>query len=214
MNVENDYYNFANIRILLAESFNKDELLTFCFDTTSFRPIYDNWSHENSKSDLIRTVIDHGYKRLEVDIILDWVKQTNLTRYETHKPYVNEKYLQIAEHNLLNVSILPNNQLGNGIILGGEYRGISLQLVATEWTAYGVDRQIRSGWLFIPQWTANHALTFYKIHIFDNGNGYVHIVDTTDPAHNVFLITSVGMKVEKTFHYLVYPKDTWQFTWK
>jgi hypothetical protein len=59
---------------------------------------------------------------------------------------------------------------------------------------------MRGGWLFIPQWTANHAISFFKVHVFDNGTGYMHIVDTTDPAHTVYLATDTGSRKEKSFH--------------
>ena len=214
MKLVDDYYNFANIRTLLTKSFSIDELLTFCFDEAPFRAVYDDWSGRNTKNDLVRSIIDHAYRRLKVEVVLDWVKQANPTRFEQHQPYFNAKYLEETREYYSIVSVLSDNSIGKGISIGGKYLGVSLRIVATEWTDYGTNRQIRSGWLFIPQWTANHAITFFKIHIYDNGTGYVHIVDTTDPAHPVYLTTSTGLRFEKSFHYLSHPGDTWQFTWR
>ena len=80
------YYNFKHIRTLLSEGFAADELLTLCFDEAALRPVYDNWI-EGTKSDLIRTIVDHAHRHLALDTVLAWAKAHNPHRYKKHGPY-------------------------------------------------------------------------------------------------------------------------------
>ncbi len=88
-----------------------------------------------------------------------------------------------------------------------------MQIAATSWAEYG-DTLVRSGWLFVPQLTESHSVAFFKIHISDNGHGYIHIVDVANPPHNIWLTTQTGFRREDKFHHRTHATDLWQFTWK
>jgi serine/threonine protein kinase len=113
---------------------------------------------------------------------------------------------------------LPDNDLGNGIKLGGIYRDTLLKLVAGNWIKYYGTGWVRSGWLFMPGRTHNFAETFFKIHIFHDGHGYIHVLASANPAHTIWLETATGFRMEKYFCWDGIPSiprtDLWEFTWK
>jgi hypothetical protein len=194
-----DYYNFGNIRSVLMEGFSQEQLRTFCSVTPSFRAVYENLADANKEA-FVREIIDHGRRQLKLEEVIEWVRQENPAQYIHYEPYVDLTMESGGQDEKAVLSILPDDHLGKGIRFGGSYRGIRLRIAATEWTPYGSDREIRSGWLFIPQWTANHALTFFKIHTYSVGEGYIHIADVTEPAHPVYLSTEAGDHLEMSFH--------------
>lgn len=208
----NDYYNRRNIHAVLMEGFGLEDLQTFCALSDSFRAVYDNWLHR-SKNDFVVAMIDYGYRQLKLEELLDWVQKENAARYNQHLPYVNPETTVVTGIGRPLVSVLPDDSLGKGIHFGGTYQGIPLRIAATEWTAYGRQREVRSGWTFIPQWGASHAITFFKIHVYDVGEGYIHIVDVTEPAHPVYLATAAGTRQEMDFHYTENPSAVWGFIW-
>ena len=207
----NQYYIYKNIRLLLSAGFVKDQLLDLCFDTPDLREIYENLSNTSNKSELIRQLIDFADKQVMLDQVLEWAKDVNRIQYDNYKPYYGE---DDPEKAFIGVGhVLPDNSLGKGILLGGSFREVPLRLVATEWVEYGQGGWVRSGWLFIPQRTENHATTFFKIHANRDHKGYIHIADASSPSHPVWLITAAGNKIEKEFHYIGYPSDVWHFVW-
>lgn len=171
--------------------------------------MYDEWSDSVNKVDLARNILDFAHQRLAIEIVLDWAKENNPGRYETHKPYLANQVSKNAPLALF----APDNDLGHGISLGGTYRGIPLQISATAWAEYG-SGLVRSGWLFVPQLTESHAVAFFKLHLSSNGQGYIHLVDVANPVHNIWITTRTGFRQEKEFHFLGYPTDVWEFSWK
>ena len=207
-----EYYNLRNIRILLVEGFVIDELRDLCFDEPRLRPVYENLSDATTKSELVRSIVDYAHRKLVIESVLDWAKQHNLSRFEEHQPYYSPEAPGVNPSATKVGTVLPDNDLGKGITLGGLYRDIPLRIVATEWVQYGASLA-RSGWLFIPQWTESHAIAFFKIHVLDDRKGYIHIVDVSDPTHIIFLATGTGFRMEKEFHYAAHPTDVWDFVW-
>ncbi len=208
-----DYYNFKNIRILLTKGFTENDLLELCFDEPELRPVYENRAEAAGKSNLVRQIIDHAHTRLAIESVLNWAKDHNPARYEKHQPYYQPGPPKTQENSSQITLVLPDNDLGKGITLGGVYRTIPFRIVATKWAEYG-ESWVRSGWLFIPQWTENHAIAFFKIHAYDVGVGYIHLVDVSDPKHTIWLTTETGFKKEGEFHYIMHPSDTWEFVWR
>jgi hypothetical protein len=204
-----EYYNFKNILALLTEGFSPSELKTMCFVEPALRSIYENWPDNANKVDLVRSIVESAHQKLAIEDILRWAKENNSSRYEKHQPYLAD---EITKDNPL-VQLVPQNDLGHRIILGGNYQGTPLEIAATNWAKYG-NTLVRSGWLFIPQLTESHAVAFFKIHISADGQGYIHLVDVANPPHNIWLTTQAGFRQEKVFHHRIYPVDLWQFTWK
>jgi hypothetical protein len=89
--------------------------------------------------------------------------------------------------------------------------------VATDWAKYGTG-WVKSGWLYIPERTHSHAVTFFKIHAFDDKTGYIHILDSANPTHKLWLETNTGFREEQTFcwdeHKDALRTALWQFTWQ
>ncbi len=203
------YYNFKNILALLTEGFSPSELKTLCFVEPALRPMYDNWPESANRIDLARSIADFAHQRLAIEAILKWAQENNPSRYEKHQPYLAS---EVSKDHAL-AQLVPKNDLGNGIVLGGIYQGIPMEIAATDWAQYG-STLVKSGWLFIPQLTESHAVAFFKIHISSNGQGYIHIVDVASPSHNIWLATQARFMQEKEFHHLTHATDVWQFTWK
>lgn len=80
-------YNRNNIRILLTEGFTHEELHDFCFDEAAFRPVYDKLVPKTGKEDIIRLLLDHANRKLQIEVLLKWAKEHNPARYEKHQPY-------------------------------------------------------------------------------------------------------------------------------
>jgi hypothetical protein len=211
------YYHFANIRAMLIEGYSKEDLLKLCFDVPELLPLYREWQGAPiSTSRLVQEMLDYAHRHLLVDTLLLKAMAANPYRYAEHQPYVNRDLPAAAGESTPDSRVcaaVAANYLGYGITLGGFYRDVAMSVVATEWTPYG-ETQVRSGWLYIPQWTANHALAFFKIHVYGDGTGYIHIVDVADPAHTIHLLTSSGEMLKGSFHYLDDPAALWTFNWR
>lgn len=202
-------YRFKNILALLTEGFSASELKTMCFDQPALRPIYEELSDQANKTDLARKIIDYATQRLAIESILNWAKETNLSRYEMHQPYLAD---EVSKTDPL-AQFVPDNDLGYGIALGGVYQNTPLEVAATQWAEYG-SGWVRSGWLFVPQLSESHSVAFFKVHVLGDGKGYIHIADVADPIHSIWLATRAGFRREQEFHYAAHPSDIWDFTWK
>jgi hypothetical protein len=120
----------------------------------------------------------------------------------------------LEEASLPTVGIVSeNNDLGRGITLGGVYKNVPLRIVATRWFGYRMS-WTRSGWLFVPQLSHAHAIAFFKLHTQEDGSGYLHITDASDPLHQIWLTTGTGFRREDNFHYINNPMAIWPFEWK
>jgi hypothetical protein len=110
------------------------------------------------------------------------------------------------------------NDLGRGIGVGGEYKGDDLQAISAGWQRYGSSGWVISGWLFTPAAPESHAVAFFKIHLFDDGSGYGHILDASNPVHTVWLGTRTGFRREERFCWDQDPDvrrtDLWRFRWQ
>lgn len=84
-------YNWANIRELLTQGFNDQELRALCFDVSYFQPVYDQLALNTSKDEIVAKLLEHAKKQLLVDTLLAVVKDRNPKRFEEHKPYYVSK---------------------------------------------------------------------------------------------------------------------------
>lgn len=207
-----EYYNFKNIHQLLVQGFSADALrYTLCQYEDDFRPLFAQLPLEAGKEKIAHQIIEYAYQQLFVDKLLEWAKEHNVKRYVQHQPYLQEMTLQPSP-NL--VAPLEENQLGYGVSLGGVHRKIELKIAAVDWIGYGQNGFVRIGWLYVPQFTESHAIAFFKIHISNEGAGYIHITDVAHPAHVIWLRTQSGFYKEREFHFLQAPTVVWEFTWK
>ncbi len=80
-------YILGNIRTLLTEALNEEELRRKCYDDSAFRPVYDKFARSTNKPEMIDMMLEHAEKMMLIDALLDWVKTQNKSRYEKHAPY-------------------------------------------------------------------------------------------------------------------------------
>jgi hypothetical protein len=67
-------YNLRNIRRLLIEAFNLEELRRLCFEVPEFRPVYDNYS-EGRKDELVRHLIEHCDRKSYFALLLSIIEE-------------------------------------------------------------------------------------------------------------------------------------------
>ena len=120
---------------------------------------------------------------------------------------------------LLKLKAVANNDLGYGIKIGGVYQYLPLMLVASEWAKYADRGWIKSGWLYEPNISGtSHAVTFFKVHLDNDGTGYIHILDAANPSHTICLETQTGFRREQEFGWdNIAPVERtafWEFRWK
>jgi len=212
----NQLPNTRNISEFLNNSFSLEELKNLSFFEPSLERFYTDSSEVDIKSKYVREMIDFALRRGAIDALLAAAKAERPQIYEQYAPYfitgpalMNESKGETLE--ISAGSVLPDNSLGKGLVLGGLYQKVPLRIVAHDWAEYGNASWVRSGWLFIPQWTPSHAVAFFKVHVLEGGTGYIHITDVSDPVHTIWLATSGGLKIEKEFHYVAHPVDVWHF---
>jgi hypothetical protein len=108
--------------------------------------------------------------------------------------------------------LIVDNDLGDGIKLGGTYMGKSLRTAASDWARYD-NGWVRSGWLFTENpYGLSHAVTFFKIHKGDGGNGVIYLLSPSQPEHEIWFETNVQQKKVKGF--TKGSSQDWQFQWK
>jgi hypothetical protein len=209
----NEYYILKNIHDLLVQGFSENDLRhKLCQYQTDFEPLYAQLPQQADRETLAYHIIDYAHRQLKIESLLDWAQQNNSRRYKKHQPYLQEEVLPQPTEPLF--SLIHDNDLGYGILLGGVYQSIPLRLAAIDWARYGRLGKVRSGWLYVPQWTTSHAIAFFKIHISDDGAGYIHIVDVAHPQHTIWLRTETGHHKEQNFHWISLATEVWNFTWK
>lgn len=119
-----------------------------------------------------------------------------------------------SEHKM----VFGSDDLGKGIKLGGKYRNIFLRFLSSEWTRYGSIGWVKSGWLYCPPYFGvSHAVVFFKVHISDDGKGYIHLNSVANPKHNIWLETQAGFRQDGIFGWNGGNDQRialWQFYWK
>jgi hypothetical protein len=83
-------FNFKNIRALLTEGFDYDELARLCFDEPDFRPIHNQLGPKSGKIELIDLLIDYACQNSLLDSLLSLLQEFNPACYEQHQPYEGE----------------------------------------------------------------------------------------------------------------------------
>src|SRR5207249_2132802 len=113
------------------------------------------------------------------------------------------------------LQFIDDNDLGRGIKLGGTIEGKPLYLVTSDWGQHREHIVVKSGWLYqkldIPGITMpsdvlqsfalspSLAVAFFKIHLINNGSGYIHLLDAANPTHTLWLETDMGYRREEVF---------------
>lgn len=80
-------YIYKNIRNLLTNGFNEDELRQLCYDEPELKTVYDNWPRGTPRSTFVQELIDYADRRLQLDMLLKRANELNPARYKEHQPY-------------------------------------------------------------------------------------------------------------------------------
>lgn len=104
-----DPYDYKNIKELLLEGFNAQELRHFC-DDPEFRSVCDDLTDDTTKAQIVDRLIERARKRVRVDALLDLAKQyTTPDRYEKHQPYRNETENEVENASRQIIPDLPSH---------------------------------------------------------------------------------------------------------
>lgn len=88
-------YDLEKIHTLLINGFTESELRDdLCF--YKFRPVFDQLSKESGKKQIAQHLIEYAHQKVQVDKLLVWAKEHNPPRYEWHRPYYSESYVEIG----------------------------------------------------------------------------------------------------------------------
>jgi hypothetical protein len=80
-------YNIRNIRTMLTDGFNAEELRELAFDDPDFRPVYDQLSSSAGKSEIVQRLIEYAERRVKMDALLAWARERNPARYGQDQLY-------------------------------------------------------------------------------------------------------------------------------
>jgi len=110
-----------------------------------------------------------------------------------------------------------DKMLGEGIKIGGLYLDVQFRVAAGGWVRFGKG-WVKSGWLYTPQRSCHCAEVFFKVHLLNDGRGYVHILSSANPIHTIWFETATGCRYEEKFCWSEDDKVSrtalWKFTWK
>lgn len=112
-------YHLPNIRALLNEGFNAEELRRLCYEEPVFRPVYDQLAEETGKARIIDRLIEHAEQKMLFAALLPLLQSRNLARFEAHQPYERKPRLFISYKR----SVEPDQTLANQLFaaLGQQY---------------------------------------------------------------------------------------------
>lgn len=80
-------YLLANIRDLLLNGFDDQELRRLCYYVPDFRSVYDELARTTGKADIVDNLIEYADTHLLIDTLLELARERNPARYAHHGPY-------------------------------------------------------------------------------------------------------------------------------
>lgn len=80
-------YNLSNIRALLTEGFDDQELRRFIFDTQDFKPVYNLLGAHSGKAEIAHLLIEYAKNTMALPKLLELLNHLNPTRFKNHEPY-------------------------------------------------------------------------------------------------------------------------------
>ncbi len=66
-------FNYKNIRELLIQGFDQQELSVFCFDEHAFQPFCDELPKNAGKSEIVHRLIEYAKKKVLMESLLESV---------------------------------------------------------------------------------------------------------------------------------------------
>jgi hypothetical protein len=142
-------YHLANIRALLNEGFNAEELRRLCYEEPDFRPVYDGLAEETGKARIIDRLIEYAEQKMLFAALLPLLQNRNPARFATHQPYERKPRLFISYKR----SVEPDQTIATQLFaaLGQQYDVFIDQtmLVGTPW-AERIEAELRAADFLIP----------------------------------------------------------------
>ncbi|HEM46774.1 MAG TPA: hypothetical protein ENO23_06985, partial [Alphaproteobacteria bacterium] len=80
-------YHMANIRALLVNAFDEQELRQMCFDLPRFRPLRHNIARTMGQADIVDVLLDYADRQMLMEDLLALAQERVPRRFEHHKPY-------------------------------------------------------------------------------------------------------------------------------
>lgn len=77
-------HNPGKIRALLVDGFTGEELRRFCYDTPTFRPVYDDLAANSGKAEIVDRLLEYAERKGLLDPLLVWAAESNPARYRTY----------------------------------------------------------------------------------------------------------------------------------
>ncbi len=107
-------HNLREIRILLNDAFNLEELLAIAQEYDEFRPVYDDYP-DVKKSEFIRQLIDHSRRKKYFPLLLSIVKEQAPNSYEDYRATSGKPGTQATDASMVLPSLQDSAALFNAI---------------------------------------------------------------------------------------------------
>ncbi|MBI1878354.1 MAG: hypothetical protein HYR94_09035 [Chloroflexi bacterium] len=88
-------YNLPNIRTLLTDGFNDEELRRLCYDVPDFRPVYAQLAQGVSKVDVVFRLVEYAEQKMLMKELLTLARKLNPARYAEHGPYTYTNFSRL-----------------------------------------------------------------------------------------------------------------------
>ena len=85
-------YHLDNVRALLIDDFNIQDLRLMFYEVPSLRALYEHLLRNASQSELVKQLIDAADSRSQLEAILTWVEEHEPQKYARHRPYHTEEF--------------------------------------------------------------------------------------------------------------------------
>lgn len=80
-------YHLTNIRDLLIQGFDEQELRALCYYQAEFRPLHERLAPDAGRIEIVDDLVEYAERTLLLDALLAWAQEQNPARYAQHGPY-------------------------------------------------------------------------------------------------------------------------------
>ncbi len=81
-------YKLEQIRRLVTDAFNSDQVITLAFDR--FRPVHNEFSDGMPKQQMVLLIVDYAHKHGKIETLLGYIEQENSHQYSLYKDKLRE----------------------------------------------------------------------------------------------------------------------------
>lgn len=131
--------------------------------------------------------------------------------------YLSMMIVLVTSTSLTTERMTTKNSLGNGLYIGGTYEGQEFKAHQSGWSQYTSTSKVKSGWLYRPNGGEDHAHAYFKVHLYDDGKGYIYLHGSANPEFSIWFSTDKGFYKSEKFCWKCnegIERVRWQFNWK